>query len=265
MSNRIDEMFQARAAEGRKALITFVTAGDPNLTMTRRLVLEMERSGADLVELGIPYSDPIAEGPVIQAANVRALKNDVRLDTLFGAVSELRRETQIPLVFLIYLNCILQYGIEAFFRRCAACGVDGVIVPDLPYEESDELSASATGQSVRLIRLVAPTSGSRIARIAQKAEGFLYCVSSLGVTGMRSEFMTDFDTYFAKVNSVKSTPTALGFGISTAEQVKALRGYADAVIVASAIVKRMENASSEEDAVQQVSEFVCELRAALDE
>jgi tryptophan synthase alpha chain len=257
-------MFQKKADEVRKALITFVEAGDPNLEMTGRLVLEMEKAGADLIELGVPYSDPIAEGPVIQAANVRALKNDVRMDTLFGMVQRLRAETQIPLVFLIYLNCILQYGRERFFARCAETGVDGVIVPDLPYEESGELSFAAREREVRLIRLVAPTSDDRIALIAEKAEGFLYCVSSLGVTGVRAEFKTDFVRYFSTINRVKKTPTALGFGISTPEQVRALRGYADAVIVASAIVRRMAAAANEEEAAQAVSSFVRELREALD-
>lgn len=265
MRNRIDDMFRKKAAEGGKALITFVTAGDPDLATTRRMVLEMERAGADLIELGVPYSDPIAEGPVIQAANVRALKNDVRMGTLFRMVEELRRQTQIPLVYLIYLNCVLQYGKDSCFARCSQAGVDGVIVPDLPYEESEELSDAASKHGVRLIRLVAPTSEDRIAQIAGKAEGFLYCVSSLGVTGVRSEFKTDFDRYFAAINRVKRTPTALGFGISTPEHVKALKGYADAIIVASAIVRRMAAADSADEAVKTVSDFVKELKAAVDE
>lgn len=263
-NNRIDKMFQTKKAEGLKALITFATAGDPTIDMTKRLVLAMERAGADLIELGVPYSDPIAEGPVIQAANVRALKNDVRMNTLFRMVEGLRAQTQIPLVYLIYLNCILQYGKEAFFRRCREAGVDGVIVPDLPYEESAELEASAKAEEVRLIRLVAPTSGDRIAVIAAEAEGFLYCVSSLGVTGMRSEFRTDLDAYFEAINLVKKTPTALGFGISTPQQVKALRGYADAVIVASAIVKRLAEAPGTDEAVAEIEQFVGKLRQALD-
>lgn len=265
MSNRIDRMFQTKTGEAcPKGLITFAVAGDPNLDMTKRLVLEMEKAGADLIELGVPYSDPIAEGPVIQAANVRALKNDVRMNTLFDMVKNLRAQTQIPLVFLLYLNCILQYGKEKFFKRCRECGVDGVIVPDLPYEESAELSGAAKADEIRLIRLVAPTSEDRIALIAKEAEGFLYCVSSLGVTGVRSEFKTDFEKYFGAINRVKKTPTAIGFGISTPEQVRALKGYADAVIVASAIVKRMAAAANEEDAVRVVSSFVRELKAALD-
>ena len=264
MSNRIDAMFAEKQRLGRKALITFVTAGDPDLTMTGRLVLEMERAGADLIELGVPYSDPIAEGPVIQQANVRALRNDVRLDTLFAAVADLRRQTQIPLVFLMYFNSILQYGIVRFFEAAARAGLDGVIVPDLPLEEADELAEAAKASCVRFIRLVAPTSGERIDAIAAKAEGFLYCVSSLGVTGVRAQFETDFDAYFDRINRVKRTPTAIGFGISTPEQVKALRGYADAVIVASAIIRRMALAESPEEQVAVVGAFVKELKAALD-
>lgn len=264
MSNRIDAMFARKAVEGNKALITFTTAGDRSLQMTKRLVLEMERAGADLIELGVPYSDPVAEGPVIQAANVRALKNDVRMDTLFQMVRELRQGTQVPLVYLIYLNCILQYGPDRFFTRCAEAGVDGVIVPDLSFEESDEISGDAKAHGVRLIRLVAPTSGERIAMIAQVAEGFLYCVSSLGVTGVREGFGTDFERYFEQINQVKTTPTALGFGISSPEQVRALKGYADAVIVASAIVRCMAEAANEDDAVRIAAAFVAELKAALD-
>lgn len=264
MSNRIDAMFRRNEAARRKALITFATAGDPDIETTARLVLAMEKAGADLVELGVPYSDPIAEGPVIQAANVRALKNDVRMDTLFAMVERLREDTQTPLVFLIYLNCILQYGKLEFFKRCAKVGVDGVIVPDLPYEESPEIVYEAREYGVRLIRLVAPTSADRIAMIAKEAEGFLYCVSSLGVTGTREEFKTDFAKYFEAINRSRRTPTALGFGISTPEQVRELKGYADAVIVASAIVRRMAAAASADDAVHAVTEFVKELRAALD-
>ncbi len=264
-NNRIDAMFARKATEGKKALITFTTAGDRSLEMTKRLVLEMERAGADLIELGVPYSDPIAEGPVIQAANVRALQNDVKMDTLFAMVQELRQSTQVPLVYLMYLNCILQYGPDRFFARCAEAGVDGVIVPDLSFEESGEISGEAGAHGVRLIRLVAPTSGQRIERIAREAEGFLYCVSSLGVTGMREGFRTDFERYFEQINSAKAAPAALGFGISTPEQVRQMKRYADAVIVASAIVRRMAEAPGEEEAVRAAASFVADLKAALDE
>lgn len=262
--NRIDRMFEKRLASGKKALITFVTAGDPDLETTRQLVLKMEESGADLIELGVPYSDPVAEGPVIQEANIRALKNDVRLDKLFELVSNLRKDTDIPLVFLLYVNCILQYGKSEFFDSCLQHGLDGVIIPDLPFEESDEIYGEAHSKGIRLIRLVAPSSADRIEMIASQAEGFLYCISSLGVTGMRSNFKTNFSDFFGQINKVKSAPCAVGFGISTPEQVKELKQYCDGVIVGSAIVKKIATAPNCIEAVNSVSEFVSNLRTALD-
>jgi len=265
MSNRIDTMFRRQKEKKRKALITFVTAGDPDLETTRQLVLAMAESGADLVELGVPYSDPIAEGPVIQAANLRALRHDVRLDTLFRLVADIRQDSQIPIVFLLYVNCILQYGRERFFQSCAAAGVDGVIIPDLPFEESGEIHSFSQAEGVHLIRMVAPTSRNRISKIAAGAEGFLYCVSSLGVTGMRSEFKTDFAEFFAQIDAAKAAPSAVGFGISSPDQVRQLRGYTDGVIVGSAIVKKVAEAATPAAAVAAVSDFTRQLRQALDE
>lgn len=264
MSNRIDVMFADRLERGKKALITFVTAGDPDIDTTRRIVLALEEAGADLIELGVPYSDPVAEGPVIQAANVRALKNDVRMDTLFSLVESLRKETQAPIVFLMYVNCILQYGTDRFFDRCTMAGLDGVIIPDLPLEESCEIHDVSKRYGVHLIRLVAPTSGDRIEEIASKAEGFLYCVSSLGVTGMRSSFKTDFGEFFGRINRAKAAPCAVGFGVSTPEQAKDLSAYCDGVIVGSAIVRRIGAAENGDAAVNDVAAFVKELRQALD-
>lgn len=263
--NRIDEMFTRLAAQKRKALITFVTAGDPDLETTRKLVLKMEKEGADLVELGVPFSDPIAEGPVIEEANMRALKNDVRIDRLFELVAKIRQDSDLPLVFLIYVNCVLQYGKEKFMDKCVENGVDGLIVPDLPYEESGEIYDENIRTGVRLIRMVAPSSDDRIETIASKAEGFLYCVSSLGVTGVRSGFKTDFDSFFGKINQHKSAPCAVGFGIATPDQVRELKKYSDGVIVGSAIVRKVAAASSQEEAVASVGELVNSLRLALDE
>ena len=266
-NNRIDDTFCRLKLENKKALITFVTAGDPELETTYNLVLAMEKSGANLIELGVPYSDPIAEGPVIQAANIRALKNDVRMDRLFETVSLLRKSTNIPLVFLLYVNTILQYGKDGFFAKCAEAGVDGVIIPDLPFEESDEISGVAKKYNVRFIRLVAPTSKDRIEMIAQKAEGFLYCVSSLGVTGIRKSFDTNntgFNEFHRAIEESKNAPSALGFGISTPEQVKQVKEYFDGVIVGSAIVKLVAEAENSFEAVQSVSGFVKELREAID-
>lgn len=242
-----------------------MTAGDPDLETTRKLVLEMEKAGADLVELGVPFSDPVAEGPVIEEANLRALKNDVGIDRLFELAARLRQETNIPLVFLLYVNCVLQYGKEKFMDNCVQSGIDGLIVPDLPDEESNEIYGENIRTGVRLIRMVAPSSDDRIETIAAKAEGFLYCVSSLGVTGVRSGFKTDFEGFFGKINQYKSAPSAVGFGIATPEQVRDLKKYCDGVIVGSAIVKKVAAAAGPEEAVASVGELVRSLRRALDE
>lgn len=262
--SRIQSAFIKRKENGKKALITFITAGDPDLETTKQLVLEMEKQGADIVELGIPYSDPIAEGPVIQRANERALKNPIKLRNIFDLVSSLRNDTQIPIVFLLYFNCILQFSPERFFTECRLSGIDGVIIPDLPFEEREEIKNIAELAGVDIISLVSPTSKERVARIAGDARGFLYCVSSLGVTGMRSSFNTNFDEFFSLINANAKVPTALGFGISTPEQIAQLRGYSDGLIVGSAIVKKVEESGCREGAVKKVGEFVESLRTALD-
>ncbi|MFT8888198.1 MAG: tryptophan synthase subunit alpha [Ethanoligenens sp.] len=264
MTDRIGEMFARQKQAGKKALITFVTAGDPDIATTEELVLAMEKSGANLVELGIPFSDPVAEGPVIQAANIRALSNGLKIDGVFGAVEHLRDKTQVPLVFLMYINCIFNYGKDRFFKRCRETGVDGVIIPDLPYEEKGEVSAQAAEYGIKLISLVAPTSHARIQKIAEQAEGFLYCVSSLGVTGTRSSFKTDFETFFSLINQYTAAPTALGFGISSPEQARELKQYADGIIVGSAIVRLVGAAATPEEAVQSVTDFTASLREGLD-
>ena len=207
------------AFDGKKAFIGFVTAGDPNLDKTEEFVLEMERAGAGLVELGIPFSDPIAEGPVIQEANIRALKAGCTTDKLFDMVARLRRKTQIPLVFLAYLNTLFKYGYEKFCSKCEEVGIDGVIIPDMPYEEKGELADIAAAHNVDIISLVAPTSEDRIQMIAKDATGFIYVVSSMGVTGVRSEITTDVSKIIGLIKEVTDVPTAVGFGINTAEQV----------------------------------------------
>lgn len=264
MTDRIGEMFAKQKQAGKKALITFVTAGDPDIAATEKLVLAMEQAGADLVELGVPFSDPVAEGPVIQGANIRALSNGLKIDGVFGAVEHLRGKTQVPLVFLMYINSIFNYGKEKFFQRCRETGVDGVIIPDLPFEEKGEVSKQAADNGIKLISLVAPTSHDRIRKIAEQAEGFLYCVSSLGVTGTRSSFQTDFEAFFSQINHYTTVPTALGFGISSAEQAHKLKQYADGIIVGSAIVRLVGAAASPEEAVQKVADFTASLRRGLD-
>lgn len=263
--NRIEQKFDELRERNRKALITFVTAGDPILEATMDIVKEMEKRGADLIELGIPYSDPIAEGPVIQLANSRALKNNIKIKDIMDMVVKLRKEVKIPILYLLYFNCILQYGPERFFRDCKESGVDGVIIPDLPYEERDEIEDTAAKFSVDIITLVSPTSRDRIAKIVKDARGFLYCVSSLGVTGMRKEFNTDFDEFFSYINKVTRIPKAIGFGISTPEHIRQLKNYSDGLIVGSAIVKKIEQSSNSGEAVINVGDFVQTLRNAMDE
>jgi len=263
--SRIEQKFKELRERNRKALITFITAGDPTLEATIDIVKEMERKGADIIELGIPYSDPIAEGPVIQLANSRALKKGIKIKDIMDMVVKLRKEVKVPLLYLLYFNCILQYGPERFFADCAASGIDGVIIPDLPYEERSEIDDVAEKYLVDIITLVSPTSRNRIERIAKDAKGFLYCVSSLGVTGMRKEFSTDFDEFFSYINKVARIPKAIGFGISTPEHIRRLKKYGDGLIVGSAIVKRIEESSNPEEAVAEVGKFVQTLRCAMDE
>jgi len=263
--NRIETLFQRLKAERKKALITFVTAGDPTLATTVALCLEMEKAGADLIELGVPYSDPIAEGPVIQAANRRALANRIHLPDIMRTAKTIRDQSGIPLVYLLYYNCILQYGAERFMRDSSESGVDGLIVPDLPLEEKGELAPFAERHGIALIPMVTPVSGDRIGPIVREAKGFVYCVSSLGVTGVRDDFSTNFEHFFAAVRKHTDLPTALGFGISTPEQAKSLKEYADGIIVGSAIVQRIGTARNPDDAVRSVGEFVNSLRSALDQ
>ncbi len=262
--NRIDEKFSELKKIGKKALITFVTAGDPDLQTTQGLVREMASKGADIIELGVPFSDPVAEGPVIQAANARALSKDLKIANIMSAVREMRKDVTVPLLYLLYFNSILQYGIGRFFENCKASGIDGVIIPDLPFEERKEVEESADANGIIVITLVSPASGDRIKTIAENARGFLYCVSSLGVTGVRKDFDTDFKEFFGYIDSATDIPKALGFGISSARQVKDLKSYCDAVIVGSAIVKIIGDSVQPADAIKNTGAFVQQLREALD-
>lgn len=230
----------AEAFKKGKAFIGFVTGGDPTMEKSEEFILEMIRGGADLVEIGIPFSDPIAEGPVIQEANIRALSAGATLDKVFDMVASVRKKTEVPLVFLTYLNPVFNYGYPRFFARCAELGVDGIIIPDLPYEEKGELAEIAEDFGVDIISLIAPTSEQRIQQIAKEATGFLYVVSSMGVTGMRSEIKTDLPAILEVVRGSSSIPTAVGFGINTPKQAGEIAEIADGVIVGSAIVKIIE-------------------------
>ena len=233
-----------KAFENGKAFIPFLTAGDPNLEKTEEFILTMEQAGADLIEIGIPFSDPIAEGIVIQEADLRALSSGTTTDRVFDMVERVREKTEIPLVFMTYLNPVFHYGYEAFFDRCRKAGIDGIIIPDLPFEEKGELAEIAAIRGVDLISMIAPTSRQRIQAIAREAKGFLYVVSSMGVTGMRSEIQTDLREILDSVRKVTDLPAAVGFGINTPKQASEIAALADGVIVGSAVVKLAERYGS---------------------
>ncbi len=250
-----------KAFENGKAFIPFITCGDPDLETTKKCVLEMVSNGADLIELGIPFSDPTAEGPVIQQANVRALEGGVTTDKIFDMVRELRKEIDIPMVFMTYANVVYSYGAEKFISTCAEIGMDGLILPDLPFEEKGEFSDICHEHNIDLISLIAPTSENRISMIASEAEGFLYIVSSLGVTGTRSEITTDLDSIVSVVRKNTDIPCAIGFGISTPEQGKKMASIADGAIVGSAIIKILDKYGK--DAPAKVGEYVKSMKDAI--
>lgn len=234
--NRIEKKFKELG--DKKALITYITAGDPSLDQTEELIYAMERGGADIIELGIPYSDPIADGPIIQAADQRALDNGTNLSKIFEVVKNAREKTEIPLVFLIYFNTILIQGVEKFVKKCEEVGVDGLIIPDLPLEERGEISEFIKGSSIDLIPLVAPNSKERLGDIINcGGGGFVYCISSFGVTGARNNFDVDLKSYLEEVRAVTDLPLAVGFGISSREHVEDIHRIADGAIIGSAIVK----------------------------
>ena len=238
----------------KKAFIPFITCGDPSLEVTEQLVYAMEEAGANLIELGIPFSDPTAEGPVIQAANIRALSGGVTTDKIFAMVEKIRKNTQIPMVFMTYANVVFSYGTERFIKKASELGMDGLILPDVPYEEKEEFNSVCKKYDMDLISLIAPTSHERISMIAKEASGFVYCVSSLGVTGTRSEITTDIGAMVDLVKKAKDIPCAVGFGISTPEQAKKMDGISPGAIVGSAIVKLCGTYGK--DAVPYVKEYV---------
>ena len=256
MSNRISEAF----AKG-KAFIPFITCGDPSLEITEQLVYAMEEAGADLIELGIPFSDPTAEGPVIQEANVRALRGGVTTDKVFDMVTKIREKTDIPMVFMTYANVVFSYGTERFIEKAAKVGMDGLILPDVPFEEKEEFDSVCKKYGLDLISLIAPTSHERITQIAKEAQGFVYCVSSLGVTGTRAKITTDIGAMVKLVKAAKDIPCAVGFGISTPEQAKKMAEQSDGAIVGSAIVKLC--AAHGENCVPYVKEYVKSMKDAI--
>ena len=251
----------AKAFAGGKAFIPFITCGDPDLETTAKVVRAMAESGADLIELGIPFSDPTAEGPVIQAANVRALSAGTTTDKIFDMVRDLRRDVTVPMVFMTYANVVFSYGSQRFISTCADIGIDGLILPDIPYEEKDEFDPICKQYGLDLISLVAPTSEDRIATVAREAGGFIYVVSSLGVTGVRSEITTDIGAMVKLIRASSKLPCAVGFGISTPEQAKKMAALSDGAIVGSAIVKLI--AQYGRDAVPYVADYVKAMKDAV--
>lgn len=251
--NRITEAFR-----DKKAFIPFITGGDPDIQTTEKLILAMEEAGADLIEIGIPFSDPVAEGPVIQNADDRALKAGCTTDKLFDMIKNIRQKTDIPILFMTYLNPVYVYGKERFISQCRACGIDGVIVPDMPFEEKDELTSLCDRYEVVLISMIAPTSRERIEMIAKEAKGFLYCVSSLGVTGVRSRINTEIGDIIKQVKKVSDIPCAIGFGISTPEQAGKMAAISDGVIVGSAIVRLVGEYGK--DSVERIKEYIREMK-----
>ena len=250
-----------KAFENGKAFIAFITCGDPDLETTKKAVLEACNNGADLIELGIPFSDPTAEGPVIQGANIRALAGGVTTDKVFDLVRELRKETDTPFVFMTYANVVFSYGADKFISLCKETGVDGIILPDLPFEEKEEFSPICDKYDVDLISLIAPTSENRISMIAKEAKGFIYIVSSLGVTGTRSEIKTDLDSIVKVIRENTDVPCAIGFGISTPEQAAKMSAISDGAIVGSAIIKILEKYGK--DAPKYVGEYVHSMKSAM--
>ncbi len=249
------------AFENKKAFIAFLTCGDPDLETTEKVIEAMTKNGVDLIELGIPFSDPTAEGPVIQAANIRALAQGVTTDKIFDMVSHVRKKTNIPMVFMTYANVVFSYGTERFVKRAADIGMDGIILPDVPYEEKEEFASVCRAYGLDFISLIAPTSRDRISMIAKEAEGFVYCVSSLGVTGARSSITSDIGSMVSAVHANTDIPAAVGFGISGPEQAAQIAAESDGIIIGSAIVKII--AEHGRDCVPYVEDFVRGISAAI--
>ncbi|MBO6016761.1 MAG: tryptophan synthase subunit alpha [Oscillospiraceae bacterium] len=251
----------AKAFDHGKAFIAFITCGDPELNTTTECVRAAVRGGADLIELGIPFSDPTAEGPVIQSANARALAGGVTTDEIFDMVTELRRDVTVPMVFMTYANVVYSYGTERFCERCVETGIDGMILPDVPFEEKEEFAPICRTHGLSFISLIAPTSENRIAMIAREAEGFLYIVSSMGVTGVRSEITTDIGAMVKLVREHTGIPCAVGFGISTPEQAGKMAALSDGAIVGSAIVRLI--AEHGQNAADEVFRYVRSMKQGM--
>jgi tryptophan synthase alpha chain len=261
--NRLDKKFEILRKKNEKALIPFVTAGDPDLDTTVDLVLAMEQAGADIIEIGIPYSDPMADGIVIQQSSTRALKNGAKIPSIMNVVKDIRKKSQVPLVYLVYYNSVFKYGMEEFIMECSFVGVDGIIIPDLPIEERKDITDIADKYGVYLIPLVAPTSKDRIKKITHNGKGFVYCVSTTGVTGVRQEISTDIREYMDIVAKYTDMPRALGFGISNAKMAAKYKEYCDAFFVGSAVIKKIAAAANSKEAVEKAAKFVSDIKKAI--
>jgi len=254
--NRIKDAF-----ENKKAFIAYIMAGDPTLEASAEYILTAQEAGADMIEIGIPFSDPVAEGEVIQAASIRAIESGARLDGVFDMAASIKDKMRIPMVFMTYLNPVFVYGYDRFFAKCAEIGICGVIIPDLPFEEQDEAKILAAKHGIEVVTLVAPTSKNRIARIAENAEGFIYLVSSMGVTGVRSEITVDLSEIISEIRKHSNIPVAVGFGISTPEQAMHYSDIADGVIVGSAIVRIIGENGAE--AQRALYEYISEMKQSM--
>ena len=267
-TNRMDVTFQQLKKQGRAALIPFLTVGDPDLDTTIAIIHELEAAGADILELGVPYSDPLADGPVIQRASARALKGNINIRTCMETALKARQAgSELPFILFTYYNPVLQMGLDKFFAEVTAHEISGLIIPDLPVEESGDMRRRSIEAGINLIPLVAPTSSERIAKIVSGASGFVYCVSSLGVTGERSSFHTGVEEFIQSVRQATDLPVAVGFGISTGEQVARFASICDGVVVGSAIVRKVEDViplldhpSTRTEGLLQIREFVAQLR-----
>ena len=251
--NRIEEVLNTKKQAKEKSFIGYLTAGDPTLEQLPALVQALEKGGCDVIEIGVPFSDPLADGPVIQAAGQRSIEGGTSIHKIFDSLSSFRAEINTPIAFLVYYNTLTIYGIEAFVHKCVDVGIDGLIIPDLPYEEQKELTEILKDTSIALIPFATPTSKERMAFTLKKGQGFVYTVSSMGVTGRLSEFHADLENYVNEVKSYTDLPVAIGFGISNTEDVKRMSRLADAVIVGTAIVKQIHETGGD---AEQVENFV---------
>ncbi len=261
--NRIDKKFKDLRERDEAALITFISAGVPDLETTKEIILDMEKKGVDIVEIGIPNSRPAADGPVIVEASRRALEGGVKISKVMDMVTELRKDTDIPLVYLVYFNSVFVYGIDRFLAKCSEIGIDGILIPDLPIEERGEVLEACEENGVYLIPLVTPSSEERIEQITKNAKGFVYCVAVKGVTGTRTAINEDIEEYMNLVSKYTDLPRAIGFGVSTPEMAREYKDYAEGVIVGSAIVKKLLEDKSNEEIVEDVGEFVSSLKQAM--